>query len=247
MNTNTQQKAKLHVILRKEDINQELLANKVALVLDILCATSSICTALAHQISRIIPALDGNDAIAIAQSHPEQNYLLAGEFNAETLQGFSSATPLSIVNHIGYKKTLIYSTTNGTIALRHSQAAEAVYAVSLLNAKAVIEHVLQQHPNRTVILVCSGSGGRFNMEDFYGAGYLISLLPKQRFDLTDASIAAQQYYQAVDTLECLRLSRVGKRLIQKGLEKELEFIAQKDIYSVIPELIQGEIRDAQSR
>lgn len=236
-------KPKLHVILRKEDIKPELLDNKVALVLDILCATSSITTALAHQVERVIPALNGEHALSIAESRQTDDYLLAGEFNAETLQGFSSATPLSIVRSVGDKKTLIYSTTNGTIALTHSQGAEAVYAVSLLNAQAVIKHVQEHHPERTILLVCSGSGGRFNMEDFYGAGYLISLLPQQAFDLTDSALAAWQYYQGLDVHACLRLSRVGKRLIQKGLEPELDFIAQKNIYTVVPKLEQGEIKD----
>ncbi len=236
-------KPKLHVILRKEDIRPELLSNKIALVLDILCATSSITTALAHQVERVIPALNGEHALAIAQAREQEDYLLAGEFNAETLHGFSSATPLSIQRSIGDKPTLIYSTTNGTIALRHIQEAEAVYAVSLLNAQAVIQHVQLAHPQRTILVVCSGSGGRFNMEDFYGAGYLISLLKQDEFDMTDAAMAAWQYYQGIDAIDCLNTSRVGKRLIQKGLAPELNFIAQKSIYAVIPKLEDGEIKD----
>ncbi|MDO5678842.1 MAG: 2-phosphosulfolactate phosphatase [Pelistega sp.] len=236
-------KTKLHVILRKEDIKPELLSDKVALVLDILCATSSITTALAHQIERVIPALNGEHALQIAQARTQQDYLLAGEFNAETLHGFSSATPLSIQQSIGDKQTLIYATTNGTIALRHSQTAHAVYAVSLLNAQAVLNHVQQQHPQRTILFICSGSGGRFNMEDFYGAGYLISLLPYQEFELSDAALAALHYSQSIDAIDCFRLSRVGRRLLSKNLNHELDFIAQKNIYDIVPQLQQGEIKN----
>ncbi len=228
-------KPSLHVVLKKEDINPELLQGKIAFVLDILCATSSITAALAHHAQRVIPALNGEQALAIADTLDPDEYTLAGELNAETLQGFSAATPISIIQH--NKPSLVYATTNGTVALLGSQTAKTVYAVSLLNAKAVIQHALTHHPGVTFIIICSGSRNAFNMEDFYGAGYLISLLPLENFNLTDSATAALQYYQGTDVKDCLYNSRVGKRLIAKGAQDEVDFIAQKDIYAVVPQLI----------
>ncbi|MDY3331404.1 MAG: 2-phosphosulfolactate phosphatase [Pelistega sp.] len=239
--SDTANKPSLHVVLKKEDIDPSLLTGKVAFVLDILCATSSISAALANHTKRVIPALNGDQAIRIANTLPPDEYALAGELNAETLQGFSSATPISIMQH--QQATLVYATTNGTVALLNSQTAQAVYAVSLLNAKAVITHALERYPDTTFIIVCSGSRNSFNMEDFYGAGYLISLLPREQFTLTDSATAAWQYYLGADVKDCLYNSRVGKRLIAKGEQKEVDFIAQKDIYSVVPQLTNGILID----
>jgi 2-phosphosulfolactate phosphatase len=50
---------KIHVLLKKEELDAQRLEDKVVVVLDILFATSSIVTALAHGATEVIPAIDG--------------------------------------------------------------------------------------------------------------------------------------------------------------------------------------------
>src|SRR6266540_1032397 len=61
-------------------------------------------------------------------------------------------------------KAVIYSTTNGTVALSKSREAAHVFAASLLNAEAVVDRIERTFPDETVLLVCSGSADNFNLE-----------------------------------------------------------------------------------
>jgi 2-phosphosulfolactate phosphatase len=49
---------KLHVLLKKEELDRESLPGKVVVVLDVLFATSSIATALAHGATEVVPTPD---------------------------------------------------------------------------------------------------------------------------------------------------------------------------------------------
>ena len=167
---------KVHVLYRKEELDHERLEGKVAVVLDVLFATSTIITALAHGASEVIPTLDEAGARAEAQKHPEGSYVLAGELYAETLPGFASPTPLALLKEPIAGRKLIYSTTNGTVALRQSAAADHVYAAALINGEAVVKCILASHPGQTILIVCSGSMGMVNLEELYGAGYLVARL-----------------------------------------------------------------------
>jgi 2-phosphosulfolactate phosphatase len=166
---------KIHVLLKKEELDAQRLEGKVVVVLDILFATSSIVTALAHGATEVIPTLDGRAAQEAAKAFPAGSYVLSGELNADTLPGFVHPTPQALLAEGIAGRRLIYCTTNGTVALAKSQGAAHVYAAALLNGRAVVERIAAQHPDSTILIVCSGSADNFNLEDFYGAGYLVSL------------------------------------------------------------------------
>lgn len=155
--------AKIHVLLKKEELDSERLEAKIVVVLDILFATSSIVTALAHGAAEVIPTLDGASALDEAQRHEEGSYVLSGELNAETLAGFVHPTPLALLRQDVAGRTLIYSTTNGTVALNKSRGAPHIYAAALLNGEAVVRHVAETQGESTVLIVCSGSADNFNL------------------------------------------------------------------------------------
>lgn len=235
--------SKIHVVLKKEELDGERLAGKVVIVLDILFATTTIVAALAQGAREVLPALDGAAALALAEGQEPGTFLLAGEFNAETLSGFAPATPLAVLDRLPAGGTLVYSTTNGTVALARSEGADHVYAASLTNAQAVVDHVEREHPQHTIVIVCSGSLNRFNLEDFYGAGYLVALLRQAgACQLTDAARAAEMLHASHTAESCLWQARVGRRMLEKGLESELRFAARKSCHDVVPRLVGGRLR-----
>lgn len=238
--------ARLHVLLKKEELDRQRLAGKVVVVVDVLFATSSIAAALAGGAAEVVPALDGPSALAEAGRRPTGTYLLSGELDAETLPGFTHPTPLALGGHDLRGKALIYSTTNGTVAVKKASAAAHVYAASLLNGEAVAEHLARRHPGETVLLACSGSADAFNLEDFYGAGYLVSLLARRGGgdDLSDAALAARLLHDRSDALDCLRSSRIGRMMLERGLAHEVAFAARKGELGVVPELRDGSLRPA---
>lgn len=237
--------AKIHVLLKKEELDAQRLPGKVVVVLDVLFATSSIVTALAHGATEVIPALDGESALAEARGRPPGSYVLSGELNAATLPGFAHPMPLALLEQDLRGKALIYSTTNGTVAVRKSSEAAHVFAAALLNGEAVVEHLTRSFREETVLLVCSGSADNFNLEDFYGAGYLVSLLARRgAHELSDAAQAAWLLHDREDALDCLSRSRVGRMMLARGLSREVAFAAQKSRFQVLPRLADGRLRAA---
>jgi 2-phosphosulfolactate phosphatase len=235
---------KIHVLLKKEELDAHRLDGKVVVVLDILFATSSIVTALAHGAIEVIPTLDGRAAQEAAKQFTEGSYVLSGELNADTLEGFVHPTPKALLAEGVAGRRLIYCTTNGTVALAKSKGAAHVYAAALLNGRAVVEHIVAQHPDSTILIVCSGSADNFNLEDFYGAGYLVSLFRHRAAsaDYSDAALAAELLHDHCDGLDALRRARVGRMMLARRLDAEVDFAAQESCYDVVPLLQDGVLR-----
>lgn len=236
---------KIHVLLKKEELDGERLPGKVVIVLDVLFATSTIVSALAHGAVEVIPTLSGEAALAEAARFAHGSCVLSGELNAETLPGFAYPTPLALLEEELTGKTLIYSTTNGTVALAKAADADHVYAAALLNADAVVEHIRRAHPDNTVLIVCSGSADNFNLEDFYGAGLLVSLFARDDgHEYSDAAIAARLLYAGARAEECLLAARVGRMMVSRGLKREVEFAARRGRFDIVPKLMGGRLRPA---
>jgi 2-phosphosulfolactate phosphatase len=237
--------ARIHVLTRKEELDGQRLPGKIVLVVDVLFATSSIAAALANGATEVVPMPDGDAARAEAARRPAGSFVLAGEKDAETLPGFAHPLPLSLSPEAVSGRALILSTTNGSVAIHRSADAARVYAAALVNGEAVIRHLDGALRDETVLVVCAGSGGAFNLEDFYGAGHLVSLLTRgagARHELSDAALAARELHDRSDALECLSGSRIGRRMRDRGLEREVAFAAQKARFDVVPLLADGRMR-----
>lgn len=233
---------KVHVLTKKEEMDSVRLPGKVVVVLDILFATSTMVTALAHGARAVLPALDEAAARDKARALGAEPHVLAGELYAEVLPGFAHPAPLALVAHGVAGKTVVYSTTNGTVALAQAAGADRVYCGALLNARALSEHILARHAGQTVLIVCSGSGNNFNFEDFYGAGYFVECFLRHEPDLSDAARAALALYRHARAPGALLDCRVGRMMAAKGLGHEVEYAGREDILAVVPALEGGRLR-----
>lgn len=236
---------KIHVLTRKEELDGERLAGKVVVVVDILFATTTMVAALAHGANEVIPVASEAAARALGERYTADTCVLSGEFRAETLPGFAQPTPLALLEHGVSGKTLIYSTTNGTVAMTQTAAAARSYCGALLNARALAEHIVARHPRETVLIVCAGSGSNFNLEDFYGAGCLVERLADllgTTVDLSDAARAARGLFHAARTPDALLECRVGRLMAARGLHREIEFACRCDALAVVPVLEDGRLK-----
>ena len=228
------------MLTKKEELDSVRLPGKVVVVLDIIFATTTMVAALAHGAREIVPVLDEKAARACAGDYP--GCVLSGELYAETLPGFAHPAPLALVKHGVEGKSVIYSTTNGTVAMTQASGAARVYCGALLNARHLVEHVVATHPKETVLIVCSGSGDNFNFEDFYGAGYFVECLLPHVNDLSDAAKAAHAVYRQAKAPEALLDCRVGRMMAARGLAHEVEFACRRDAFPVVPALEHGRLR-----
>ena len=236
---------KIHVLTRKEELDTVRVPGKVVIVLDILFATTTMVHALAQGATAIVPVLDEAAAREHAATLPGGSFVLAGELYAETLPGFAHPAPMALVEHGVRGRTVVYSTTNGTVAMAQCAGAARVYCGALLNARALVAHVLRQHPRDTVLIVCSGSGANFNFEDFYGAGYFVECFADAlgaSADFSDAARAALMVYRQARIPQALLDCRVGRMMVGKGLAREVEFACRLDAFAVVPALEAGRLR-----
>jgi 2-phosphosulfolactate phosphatase len=235
----------LHVLLKKEDLNPAYLDGRVVIVLDILFATSTMVHAFAEGVEAIWPALNSDDANRVAEGVGE--CIRSGEYLAEHLPGFAPAMPLLLGREPLDGRKLVYCTTNGTVALRAAAAASFAYVGALLNGAALVSHIRQAHPDTSVLIVCSGSVGNFNLEDFYGAGHFVDLFERQGdYELNDAARGAKLVRRGYDARTVLMGSRVGLMMQAKGMANEVEYCAQLDILDVVARLDGGALRNVNS-
>jgi 2-phosphosulfolactate phosphatase len=234
---------KIHVVMKKEDLEVEKLKDKIAVVFDIILATSTITAALEQGAESVIPVYDWEEAVEVSDLLPSSSAVLAGEYNGKTMEGFLYPYPKELGKEVK-EKTLILSTTNGTVALKKAEPAKKLYAASLLNTEAVASDIVKHYQNETILLICGGSRGNFSMEDFYGAGYMVDcLLALSSFQLTDAAKTAQLFYQSQKDgpYELLRLTKIGKMLSRYDYHEELAFISQKSAFNVVPRWKDGKL------
>jgi 2-phosphosulfolactate phosphatase len=236
---------KIHVLTKKEELDSIRVPGKVVIVLDIIFATTTMVAALAHGAAEVLPVLDEAAARALGRELAPGSYVLSGELYAETLAGFVHPAPLSLISHGIEGKSVIYSTTNGTVAMTLAAGAARVYCGALLNAARLVEHVMTHHPRETVLIVCSGSGGNFNLEDFYGAGCFVERFAERlgaAADLSDAAKAARAFYRHARIPEALLDCRIGRMMAARGLAHEVEFACRVDAFPVVPALESGRLR-----
>ena len=115
-------------------------------------------------------------------------------------------------------------------------SASLVLATALVNASAVVQYVCAKHDGRDIVLVCAGAGSAFSLEDFYGAGYFVSLLAKSgiEFHLTDAARAAQLVHDRGGVIDCIQETYAGRMVAALGLSADLKLCGEKSIFSTVP-------------
>ena len=229
---------KVHVLLKREDLDHERLQGKVAIVLDVLFATTTIIHALESGAQSVIPTIDETSARRAA-AQLEKEVILAGELYAETLPGFAHPAPLELAKEKLSKKDVIYSTTNGTVALNQARGVDEIFVGALINAEAVVEHVIQSYPEKTILIVCSGSMGNPNLEDTCGAGYFVDLIHKKlghQSDgfYSDTACMAKAIFKSEPSEALLLKSRVGRMMISRQMEHEVQFAAQLSSHGSVP-------------
>jgi 2-phosphosulfolactate phosphatase len=203
----------------------EPVSAQVAVVVDVLRATSTIAQALASGYRRVYCAAEIEDAIAVRKELGEG--LLGGERNAERIEGFDvGASPRDFVGE-PRAETLIFSTTNGTRAiLAAADRCGEVLLGSLLNLEAVAAAVRER--GEDVAVLCAGFHGTFALDDAYCAGRIVQLLGGEPRDAAKAAeIIAGSFSDAHTAL-------LARTYGPPGLEDDIAYCAQESILDVVP-------------
>lgn len=217
---------------------QRELRNTVCVVFDVLRATSTMVTALAHGAAAVLPVAGIPEALEARGLNP--NALLAGERDGVRIRAALSGSidfdlgnsPREFTAETVAGRAIIMTTTNGTRALRACAAAPLVLAGSFLNLRATAEYVKRAAPVE-LLLVCSGTHEQAAYEDVLAAGALCDLLWPGCPDgvAADSAQIAVRLFQMErkDLKGALGQSRNGRRLLANPeLREDIEICARLD-------------------
>lgn len=231
----------LDVAFAPADLAPGEAAGRTVAVIDVLRATTTMCTALHAGARAVLLSPSTEDAIRLARSLGDTGVLLAGERNGRRIEGFALGnSPAEMTPAAVGGRTLVMTTTNGTGALLATQGAARVFLASAVNFSAAAREVRAAWDQaKDLLILCAGRGGRFGLDDAYTAGRLVAAALGRRRStrgLNDAAIASlalvRQYGKGWG--RPLAESAAGRHLATIGLAEDLAAAAAEDAAPVLP-------------
>ena len=129
------EKRKLETCFSPALFEPELLHDPIVVIIDILRASSSICTAFANGAARIIPV----GTVGEARAHKENGFMVAAERDGYVLDfaDFGNS-PYNFTKEMVEGRTIVYSTTNGTGIIKLASSASCIVIGSFLNLSSLV-------------------------------------------------------------------------------------------------------------
>lgn len=205
----------------------------ICVVIDVLRATSAICTGIHHGIKEMIPVTTVEEALA----YKTKGYFVAAERGGEIVEGFNYGnSPYGFMDPLMKGKSVAITTTNGTRAINIAQQIPTVVIGSLNNLDVLCQWLLSE--NKNVLLLGSGWKNKFNLEDTICAGAIADQLIESRSYRADedSTIAAKFIYRSAkeNIFSFLRASSHRRRLRKLNLNEDVKYCLTPNNVSSIP-------------
>jgi 2-phosphosulfolactate phosphatase len=233
--------AAVDVAFTVEELDRVPLEGRVVVVIDVVRASTTIVTALAHGAAAVVPVLTPEEARARAAARAD-GAILGGERGGTPPPGFDwGNSPAEYATPRVSGRTIVFTTTNGTRALAAAARAAAVAVGGFVNAGAIVGWI--ERRGGEVVLACSGETGRFCLEDATCAGLLAARLAARHREavLSDSARAAvllsQRYAGDLDGL--MADAAWARVLVSRGRGADLPLCAALDTHGVVPVLSDG--------
>ncbi len=235
----------------------EALAGGVAVVIDVLRASTTITHALAHGAEVVVPCVEVDEALAHRQRDPD--CLLGGERGGLPIPGFDLGnSPGDYTPERVAGRKLVFTTTNGTRAMAACRQAQRVLVGCFAHREHLVD--LLRGIGEPLHLVCAGTDGVISREDVLMAGCITAdlMLRGGRWTLNDEALLALGAWESVEILpirygleaevemnqadgppswlsQALLLSRGGTNLARLGLAADVMTTADTQL-TIVPEL-----------
>lgn len=207
--------------------------SNIVVIIDVLRATSAICTAFENGAEKIIPVANLDEA----KKYKDSGMLVGAERNGVPVDGFDFGN--SPFHYMGNKikgQTIVLTTTNGTQAIEAAKEAYKVVIGSFLNIDALCHFLIRE--NRNILLLCSGWKNKFNLEDAVFAGAVTDELSERsdKYELGDACLALKYLYQMAkeNPYKFLNRSSHKERLAKLNLKQDIKYCLTPNQTRIIP-------------
>lgn len=164
-------KRKLETCFSPALYEADLHKGSVVVIIDVLRASSAICTAFENGAVSLIPVAEVQEA----RDYKNRGFLVAAERDGFVLDfaDFGNS-PFNFTREKVEGKTIVYSTTNGTGIIRQASSASAIAVGCFMNFRAVTDWIMGHETD--AVLFCAGWKNRFNLEDSVCAGAMAQTL-----------------------------------------------------------------------
>lgn len=222
-------------------------AGKVVAVIDVLRASTTIAAALHNGARNVLPFDSSEEAITRVKSFERKEVVLAGERKMKAIAGFDLGnSPLEFTPEAVEGRSVLLTTTNGTVAITSVQGARDVVIASYVNFTPVVTLLrTATRAGTDVVVLCAGREKGFALEDAACAGRFVRHLVRGRSNLglNDGAQAAmlieKRYGDRID--EVVADAEHGRALKEAGFGQDLEVCAQLEAYPVIPVYLERQI------
>ncbi|PKP02013.1 MAG: 2-phosphosulfolactate phosphatase [Bacteroidetes bacterium HGW-Bacteroidetes-6] len=201
-------------------------------VVDILRATTSICSAFQNHVKEIIPVATTEEAM----EYKNQGFLIAAERNGIKLDfaDFGNS-PDNFMTEQVRGRSIVYSTTNGTQTIKMVNNGCPVVIASFINLTATAEFIASQ--NQNAVILCAGWKQKFNLEDSLFAGALSQKLLELGMGMNcDSAQASLDLWNAAreNPIAYIQKAMHRERLKKLNLDSILEYCFTPDQTDVVP-------------
>jgi 2-phosphosulfolactate phosphatase len=204
----------------------ERLGASACAVIDVIRATSTIATALAHGALGVQPVTSVPDAFVLKALNPDS--LLAGERGGRPLPGFDLGnSPGDFTPERVAGKRIILTTTQ-----RHRRPRRLPRRARCRSRPASSTSKPSPPASSNSALPGSSSApdceGQFGIDDAIVAGALAEALGR------DHPLVSLYHSVRDDLTQTLQTCVAGRELLKVGMEKDIPFCAQQNIFHVAP-------------
>lgn len=215
----------------------------VAVVIDVLRATSVIATAIQNGAASVVTAASVD--IAREYRDGDKDILRGGERQCCRIDGFDFGNSPSEYLDIVNGRVIVMTTTNGTAAIEWATESPQLITAAFVNRSVALCRIRNYEH---IELICSGTDGMVSGEDVLLAGEMVAQLSKEhrQVELDDSSKIAMTFWQSAfgdaDATEVPTAAlatkfgdcRGGQNLIQRGFEADLHVCARVDSQPCVP-------------
>jgi len=205
----------------------------IVVIIDILRATSAICTAFMNGVKTIIPV----ETLEEAEYYKSKGYLVAAERDGivKSFADFGNS-PFNFSAEKVNGKEIVYSTTNGTRSIHMAKESYKIVIGSYLNIDALSDWLIKE--NRNIVLLCAGWKDKFNLEDTIFAGSLAEkLIFSGCFETNcDSAHAAIDLWSIAkkDLIGYIKKTAQRHRLKTNKLDDVIDFCHLSNLTKIIP-------------
>jgi 2-phosphosulfolactate phosphatase len=224
-------------------------AGGIAVVIDVLRASTTIITALANGAARVRPVADVAEARTLAAALGPDT-LLGGERGGVRIDGFDLGnSPAEYARDRVAGRSIVITTTNGTAALAACGGAREILVGAMVNRSAVaaaVRRLAAAADRGAVHLVCAGTDGEVTAEDVLAAGAILdaALRDDPAAETDGPARTALETFRLVGRAADPRAALVaefrrapgGANLVALGMEADLPACAALDAIAVVPRL-----------